>query len=377
MKEDQIKDLLDKYQDGRVSETERDLVDGWYNQLTSSLPHIPAGIELLDAKDLVWKRLSEDVVVKKRSTALLSRYRVAAAILLLTIATGIAFFKAKRDFSSSTNVTVGNEILPGRVKATLTLSNGEKLSLDRGQDGNLRELPGMSIVTSSDGSLIYRVNQDAEIAGEHQTFSTANGETFGLMLPDGTEVWLNAASTLTYSSNIKHEQVRKVTLHGEAYFQVAKSMDKGFWVESAGQVVQVLGTHFNVNAYDNGEVVTTLLEGSVKVNGQQESVVLKPNQQSTLKRGKLHIQNAEADFIIAWKNGFFLFNHESLGNIMEKVARWYNVEIDYADPELKNKTFTGTISRFEKISELFHMLEATNAIKFEMKGKKFLVTKYK
>jgi len=199
---------------------------------------------------------------------------------------------------------------------------------------------------------------------------TPRGGTYHVTLSDGTKVWLNAASALTYTASLGKTGVRKVKLEGEAYFEVAKNKTRPFLVENQGQTVEVLGTHFNINSYtDESSIKTTLLEGSVKVN----NVVLKPNQQSVLTADhKIQVNTIDAETTIAWKNGNFVFAGEHIEPIMRRLASWYNIAVVYQGKKPSGQ-FRGVISRHNKISEVLKMMELTGAVHFEIEGRKVYV----
>jgi ferric-dicitrate binding protein FerR (iron transport regulator) len=211
------------------------------------------------------------------------------------------------------------------------------------------------------------------------TASTAKGQTYQFTLPDGTKVWLNADSKLEFPSGFVNSKTRDVRLFGEGYFEVAKDKAHPFIVRTNKQEVEVLGTHFNINSYaDEGNVKTTLLEGSVRVNGQgRESVVLKPNQQAVVFASKqTEVNSVDVGDVVAWKNGKFVFVRENVRSIMNKIARWYDVQIIY-EGDVKGKALGGSVSRFKNVSEVLEMLSATKAVQFRIEGRKVIVMPFK
>ncbi|MNL08096.1 fec operon regulator FecR [compost metagenome] len=226
---------------------------------------------------------------------------------------------------------------------------------------------------------MYEVKSKGSDPNQLNTLSTEKGETYILTLPDKSKVWLNAASSLTYTAALMERGVRRVKLTGEAYFEIFKDKAHPFVVESKEQQVEVLGTHFNINAYEDEFVVkTTLLEGSVKIsNAGSRSSILKPGQQAVLSDRGIVLKNVEAEDAIDWKSGYFMFNNESLESGLKRIARWYNVQIIYEDESLKGETFFGRISKFEKISKVFSMLERTDIVRFKIEGNKIFVRKKK
>lgn len=301
---------------------------------------------------------------------------VAAAVAIIIIGAGLFYYNVKQKDQPEQAVVHHVDIEPGKQGATLTLASGQKIRLSDAVNGELAKEAGVSITKSEDGQLVYEIQNSESDGNKINTLSTSNGETYKLRLPDGSLVWLNAASSLTYTASLIERGKRTVRLNGEGYFQVAKDKAHPFIVESNGQQIEVLGTHFNVSAYgDDPQTKTTLEEGSIKIASGAERRILKPNQQAILSEKGIQVKEIDAELALAWKSGFFLFDRESLESIMIKVARWYDVEVMYTDPALKAKTFTGTISRFEKISQVFSMLEQNEVANFKIEGRKITISK--
>lgn len=276
----------------------------------------------------------------------------------------------------TTTQSYAADVNPGGNKAMLTLENGKKIQLSDSKTGVIIDASKLSY---NDGTPIN--------SEKSQTFtvSTPRGGTYEVRLPDGSSAWLNAASSITYSpATASDGSVRRVKLTGEAYFEVAKDPNHPFVVSTQKQNVTVLGTHFNINSYaDERAVKTTLLEGSVRVDLishegimlPDRSIVLKPGMQADNAGAIIEVNPVEADLAISWKNGEFAFQNESLGEIMKKVARWYDVEVIYEDPEAQYKRYGGSISKFEKISKVLGMLELTGNVKFKVENNKIIVIK--
>lgn len=273
-----------------------------------------------------------------------------------------------------------SDINPGGNKAILELADGRKIALSDIKNGSVIRQNGVSIAKTTDGHLVYTDENPVQdtAANQYNTVTTPNGGEWELRLADGSTVWLNAASSLSYPSNIGSVRQRKVILQGEAYFEVAKDKAHPFLVETKQQTVEVLGTHFNINCYQNENITrTTLLEGRVKISNLSYpgTAVLKPGEQSAVSTSGINIIQVNTDESIAWKNGYFMFNNERQESIMRKIARWYNVEIDYADPAAKEVMYYGTVSKFEKISKVLRKLEQTGEVRFEIKGNKIIIHK--
>src|SRR5690606_24889822 len=258
------------------------------------------------------------------------------------------------------------DVKPGGQRATLTLPDGRVIAL--------REDQGSVIVSDS----ILRYQDGTEIAksggteGLTNTISTPKGGQYHLVLPDGSGVWLNAESTLKYPSRFDPEK-RSVELIGEAYFEIAtvyssdKKSHKPFFVISNKQQIEVLGTHFNVSAYEDEPVTTTtLLEGSVSVLAAGRKQQLVPGQQSWVQLGKeTTVVDADVEKAIGWKNGEFVFYNERIEKVMKDIARWYDVEVIYRD-DVRDKTMWGAVSKFENISKVLKMIELTGVARFDI-----------
>ncbi|MBB6239119.1 ferric-dicitrate binding protein FerR (iron transport regulator) [Pedobacter sp. AK013] len=301
------------------------------------------------------------------------KWAAAAVVFIVFSFTAYLSLQKKKEHVFATDVA------PGKNKAILTLADGKKISLSDAMKGDVAKEAGFSITKTADGQLVYNVAGSENVNDSRlNTISTPNGGEWQIQLPDGSTVWLNAASSIQYSLNIGTAKQRVVKLDGEAYFEVAKNATHPFIVETDKQAVEVLGTHFNINSYKDEKVTkTTLLEGSVRVshNKTNESEVLKPGEQSLVSVSGIAIKEVDVDEAIAWKKGYFMFNNERQESILRKVARWYNVEIEYADQDAKDVMYYGTVSRFEKISKVLTKFEQTGEVRFDIKGNKVIVYK--
>ncbi len=338
----------------------------------------PTDLTVADYEQLhneIWRGVQKNTATKPVRRPLWPKIAITAAVLLV-ISFGIYWFNDyKRDLKHG--VIIVNDIAPGKNKAYLTLANGERIALTAAANGKLAKAGGVQITKTKDGQLVYEIsptpNGKTELA--LNTIETPRGGQYQIHLQDGTKVWLNAASKLIYPQSFVATAVRKVQLSGEAYFEVAKDSKHPFIVETTGQLVKVLGTHFNINSYTNeGDTKTTLLEGSVQVSGPTK-VILKPGEQAVLKPGDLKIRQVNTDNIIAWKNGEFQFANEPLESIMRKISRWYDVEVIFQNPELKNEIFSGGISRFELVRDVLKKLSLTEVVKFKIEGRRIFVMK--
>lgn len=373
-----LQELAHKYLQGSLTEEEQREFDEWFNQ-TSDEPLENFGIQISDEEEhrnAILKLIRDELQIEQspRVRSLWTRLSVAVSITLL-LCTGVAIYTVQQTQKESLLVDVqpNDDIAPGKNTATLTLSDGSKIVLSKVGNGELARQAGVT-VSKNETKLVYlpvSVPPGRQI--KDNTLETARGEQYQVVLPDGTNVWLNAASSLTFPETFSSLPSRKVKLIGEAYFEVAKDKLHPFKVESSGQVVEVLGTHFNINSYqDESSVKTTVLEGSVQVN---KSVVLKPDEQAILKGSKIRVIPVVANSIIDWKEGVFAFKNESLESVMRKIARWYDVQVIYQTDERDHQTYTGTISRSDNVSKVLGVLEETGGFDFRLQGKKIFVMK--
>ncbi|WP_338876031.1 FecR domain-containing protein [Spirosoma sp. SC4-14] len=323
------------------------------------------------------------------------KYAAAALVLVVSGLLGYRFLYKSEPVKQVAQQPA--DVSPGSDKAILTLADASQIILDDATNGEIARQGGITITKTADGQLVYDASRLApsgttENASKlvYNTITTPRGGKFRIVLPDGSRVWLNAASSLTYPTAFL-ENTRKVELKGEAYFEIAHANDvhrkaMPFLVVTVGQVVEVLGTHFNINSYsDENSVKTTLLEGKVKVTrthtksiehkAEQAALVLKPGQQAQLdlnSRAKLNlVAKVDLEEAVAWKNGQFQFKDTDLPTIMRQISRWYDVEVDFQGkiPETK---FRGKISRDVPLSQFFQILQLSG-VNFKIEGRKIIV----
>lgn len=322
---------------------------------------------------------AEQSIQKKQPIFLNGFYRyAAAAILFLTFGIG-AWYMLDVQKKNSADIAFTQDIAPAKSNAVLTLASGQKISLNQLKPGDLVKQSGMKITKTASGQLRFTITNDKSTS-TNQDFNkieTSKGTQYQVLLPDGTTIWLNASSSIKFPVAFSSID-RSVELQGEAYFEVAHEKSRPFKVKTRQQEVTVLGTHFNVSAYsDENSTNTTLLQGSVKVSSSinHQSVIIKPGQQSIANQSSLAVQQVDVDEVIAWKNGYFNFNEENLGHIMQRISRWYNIEVDFEDDQLKEQIFSGTVSQYKNISQVIKVLELTNAAKFSIEENKILISR--
>jgi len=375
MDEKGIKELIKKYNNGTIGEQERLMLDMWYLSRAAESKAELAG----EAENELSARLTAALPLKpkRRVVRLWPRIAVAVAIALVIASAGIWFFSSRNHAGYGSRANYAGDARPGRTGGTLTLANGKKIYLTDMKAGQLVQESGVTISKTSDGHIVYKVTDADGAAGKAHILETSNGQQIQVILPDGTTVFLNSASRLGFPSSFAGQARREVTFRGEGFFEVSKDKFHPFVVSSPGQQVEVLGTQFNISSYpEDGAVKTTLIEGSVKVSlATGDTRLLKPGEQSIVSGSGIRLEDAETAYVIAWKNGYFMFDNENLGQIMEKLSRWYDVKIEYLDPGLRSRTFFGSISKFEHISTVLSIMERTGVAHFEIRDNTVFIRK--
>lgn len=304
---------------------------------------------------------------ERRLSWLFHDWVAAAAILLLILGAGTWWILHRQSIPSDpvqrSQQPYAQDVQPGSEKATLTTGNEQPVSLDTLKSANGK-------YTNANGQLSYSHDQLIDAAVSVNTVTTPKGGTYRVVLPDGTRVWLNAASSIQFPSAFTGNE-RKVKATGELYFEVANDAKKQFIVESNRSTITVLGTQFNITDYSNEPYTsTTLVQGRVAVSNAQSKVLLHPGSQSVISNssdaGPISIRDANLEETVAWKNGYFIFNDAELPQIMRMVERWYNVSVIYE--ATISKQFVGVIRRNEPLSKLLQLLELTGEVKFSING---------
>lgn len=389
---DEFLKAVEAYLEGTADEAQLLFVEQYFDLFldTEDIFESMDSREIQNIHDRIISKINSEIEKKTRiSTGQMegarsfSKYLYVAAAAAFVIPMSLYIYQRNQVRFKPVSTQLITKITPGGNKAVLTLANGSKISLTDVKNGEVANQSGIVITKSRDSQLVYQQSAAASTAKEitYNTIETPKGGQFQLIMSDGTKVWLNAASSLRYPSAFGRGD-RKVELVGEAYFEVAKNAAKPFLVSSSKQVVEVLGTHFNINAYTNEPVVsTTLLEGSVKVISPFTNTykIIKPGQQSLVNSGDtnnmgIKVKNIDPDEAVAWKNGYFMFEKEGLASILRKVSRWYDVEIENPQGEKLDKLlFSGTLSKYSDVSKVLRKLELTESIRFKIIGRRIIV----
>jgi len=339
---------------------------------------IELGLNRIDEQKLLSDELNNKTVPGK---SIWPRMAVAASILL-SLSAGIYFFLQKKQADKQVAQNQMHDIAPGGNKAILTLAGGQKIVLDNSRNGVIVNQTNIVVSKKQDGQLVYNAAQIAAPgkaeAVSYDTLTTPRGGTYNITLADNSQIWLNAGTSLRYPAAFTGKYRTVELLYGEAYYEVSHNDKMPFRVIVSGHTIQDIGTHFNINAYqDEAAVKTTLLEGCVSVSTPNETTVLKPDQQAQINteggdRKIRVINNVDSDEIVAWKNGFFEFTNVDIQTVMRQLARWYDVEVVYKG-QISKRLFTGDIHRDIKASEAMQILTYLK-IDYKITGKKITIT---
>ncbi|MDE1192756.1 MAG: FecR family protein [Arachidicoccus sp.] len=383
LSDEQIKNVLDRYFSNTCSNEEREAIENWYNKNVDDT-QLEAKSENDEIRMRIKAKLDEmlgfDNISVKTPTKIKFRFSAAAAIILL-ISAGIAVYywkekSIKKQIIAET-ANISKDILPGGNKAILTLADGSEVVLDSVQKGQVFNQGQSNIIKSDDGLLIYQNNKNDNVSARYNTLSTPRSGQYRLVLPDGTKVWLNAASSIRYPVAFAGKE-RVVEVTGEAYFEVIHIENMPFRVKTGRNVIEDIGTHFNINAYeDEPSTKVSLLEGKVKINTDKtEGTVLIPGQQGQINStGNIKIEvDKNIGASIAWKNGYFDFEDgENLQGIMRQISRWYDVNVEY-EGGISDMHFGGKITRDCNLSEVLKILSFSN-IHYRIENKNLIIMK--
>jgi transmembrane sensor len=355
--------LAKKISQGTASDTDIARYNAWYNTCSAGTQWNESELgKQAEKEQQLYQNIQAQIQTPPRRTVPLI-YKLAAAATLLIFATGGYYMlHKKQSVQPQTAQLIKNDIAPGHSQATLTLANGKKIVLTKGLNGQLA-IQNKTVISVDQHTITY----DADKSGDQvnfNTLSTAKGEQspYPLVLSDGTKVWLNAESSITFPTAFNQKE-RIVQVTGEAYFEVMHNAKQPFKVQTQKQTIEDLGTAFDVNAYDPA-ARTTLVEGSVKVNG----MALKPNQQTDGAR----IKTVNTRRYTAWKNGDFDFEDDNIQTVMRELSRWYNIDVTYQG-NISKEGFNAQITRNKNISSILHLLENTKGVHFKIEGRRVTV----
>ncbi|GLU51996.1 FecR family protein [Dyadobacter frigoris] len=385
----EIADLIFKYLNGDLSVEENKVLQDWLNedianQITlnelQNKDKMEESLQFFESIDhkAAWENINEQIEnpVIPHSFWSFNKFFKYAAAILITGFVGYAFLHKKNNADTAIAKTkkpqtLKNDVLPGGNKATLTLGDGSVITLEDMENGTFKKENGVKI-SKKEGQLVYEIlPAESNSTITYNTINTPTGGQYEILLPDGSKVWLNSRSSLHFPTAFSGKE-RKVELTGEGYFEISKNKQMPFVVEAGKTHVEVLGTHFNVMAYDNEAVSkTTLLEGSVKVGNGENKKLLNPGQQAIVG-SQIRVRAADLEEAVAWKEGYFQFDNEDLTTIMRQLQRWYDVDV-VNEKQIPDKHFTAMISRNNTLSKVLKMLEMSGELKFEIEDKRITI----
>jgi ferric-dicitrate binding protein FerR (iron transport regulator) len=396
-----IVDLVEKHLNGELSDAEKQELESWKNQSESNrrivryltdnshLKHSISDSYPDERKDRVLASIHSMIEADQGEGAkvkMMTIRKLMSAAAIIGLIACIAYFtlyERKPQPVAETKVpSATSDQAPGRDGAILKLSNGQEIVLDNAANGALAQQGSAKIAKRDGNVLVYSNNGKAGREVLYNTLSTQIRKQFQVVLPDGSQVWLNSESSITYPTTFTGNE-RNVKVTGEVYMEVAKDAKRPFKVHiippvsgMEETVVQVLGTHFNINAYaDDSQIKATLLEGSIRLTTGNKATTLKPGQQARVRTNNISVQSdVDLDKEVAWKNGYFQFKDDQLQTVVQQLARWYGVTVIYSPGfKVPDDTFNGRIPRSSDLTDVLNVLEK-NQVHFKVEGKKIIVS---
>jgi transmembrane sensor len=375
-----LQKLARKYLKGKLNASDQLEIDEWFSQEEQGETYADTNLTLDEHRRLLLERIHVTAGIVAPETPVRSlwiKYTAAASVLLL-LSAGAYFALNQKPTIQQVVQATQRDIAPGGNKAILTLANGEKVQLTGAKNGLVATQGGVAIAKQSDGLIRYSSNQKEQTAEKPQMFNTIEtprGGKYKLTLADGTIAILDAASSIHYPVAFNSNE-RNVEITGQVYFEVVHNTAKPFKVRVKGQVIEDLGTKFNINAYDDESVIrTTLVEGSISLTRSSHTTILKQGQQAinTVTSAATNVVVADMEEAIAWKNDYFVFNNEPLESVMRKISRWYDVDIQYQNGQKINESYIGGLTRYANVSQVLKMLEITGDVRFEIRDKAIMI----
>ena len=383
MNTDRLELLFKRFSKGEASTDDLAELDDWFHQQRGGTADfkqmvLDAGGEL-QLENQLYTQFNNRLYKQQRVRRLQTAFRIAAMLLLALGCWGyFKWYTVKQQNFIVRQQQKQQRIVPAGNKATITLADGSKIDLDESKQGDLAKQAGVDIKKISNGQVVYQPGA-SDVAGNTlawNTIATPRAGQYELILPDGTKVWLNAETKLRYPVRFDSAE-RRVELTGEAYFEVAHDKAKPFLVSTATQLITVLGTHFNINGYaDEDDVTTTLFEGSVKVANQTsgKTAMLVPGKQAIILKGEgnIEVATAQLDKVMAWRNGYFVFDNEDIKDVMKVISRWYDVDVSFNLH--KTVRLGGTFSRYSDLHLLLKDFAILGNVKCELKERRIIIS---
>ncbi|UPK67305.1 FecR family protein [Chitinophaga filiformis] len=375
MSEDRIRLLLSKYIHRQCNPQEeaelfsflRELSDEQKDDLLANIWNDFESKQELPEEEA--EQILDAILTRRRRFPL--KYISIAASVLIVLSTGAYFLlHSNRQLSADHNKIALTDIRPGENKAELSMGNGKRILLGTGLQKITVPNTDLVIQENANGSLTYNKSTITDTEPiTYDTLRTPRGGVYQLNLGDGTKIWLNTASAIRFPEKFGHRNRDVELLYGEAYFEVQHRTDAPFTVKTTAGVIRDLGTHFNVNTgTGDGQVAATLLEGAIQIETNKNIKRIKPGQQALFNGGKLSVHEVDAEEMIAWKDGYFMFD-ETMESAMQKISLWYDVKVEYQDAGIKGIPVLATITRSSNISNVLSILEMTKKVRFNIDGR--------
>jgi len=371
MQQKDIKAILEKVQSGNHTPEDEAIAKYWLHQLKLNEQVDLTESDLDQISQEVWSKLPQPAITPIRRLPVWAKMAAAASIVL-ALSAGLYLIKFKKSSQQIAQNKV-QDIGPGSNKLFLTLSNGKKIDLNSAKIGQVAVQGKAAISKVSNGQIAYTAINNNTQELQYNTVSAPRGGTGAITLSDGTKVWLNAESSITFPTTFKGGR-RIVSITGDVIIKPVLNAKIPFYTHVKNQVIKDIGTEFDINAYDNEPVIrTTLIEGSVSIVANGKAVTLKPGQQSILNGDEIKVESANIRDATAWRDGELRCDGENIQTIMRMIERWYNVEVIYQG-EISADGYYGTISRYKNISQALHMLSYSNQVHFKVEGRRVTVT---
>lgn len=392
MKPETIAQIIERSLRGQLNDEEQRVLDQWkkesplneelYDQLQDP-QYVAREVQLFREADWqkAFERFQEEHPFQQSRTPVIRRYWVAAASVVLLFAVGLYYYffsgsSPSQKVVNNEKVTQQSVVLPASRQATLILADNKTIQLNNAPTGEVVRDASASVQKTAEGELRYEgVGKSSNTV--YHTLVIPRGGFYNLTLADGTKVWLNAGSSLRFPATFSGKE-RKVTLSGEAYFEVKKNKEMPFWVETDKGAVQVLGTHFDIKHYRGEPMFTTLIEGSVKVASEQATAnkILVPGQQAVIRErsSTINVNKVNVALATGWKNGVFAFNRASLKDMMNELVRWYDIDVVYHSDVQSSAVFMGEFDRNIELSILLKQLGQMSDLNFDIQGRTVTVS---
>ena len=373
--EKDARELLMRYRTGRCTDEDVALLQRWYLQLASETAFDPVAVEKYAQRDNFWKEI---VPPRNNPKPMNLRFWPAAAGLALILSAGtVSYLLYNKRQEKINKFTKEPDVQPGISRATLTLEDGREIDLNAFGEGSLVNLPeNVEIIKTNNEELVYRSGNMTSSSYTTNTLTTPMGGQYKIVLPDGTEAFLHPGSKLTFPTRFNTRE-RRIKLLGEAYFAVAKDLDRPFIVEGPVQTAKVTGTHFDARYYSDEASRTLLTEGTVEVfssdTSKPQRYVLRPGMEATSGQDKIYVCSADTLSVVAWKSGMFIFSKTPIKEALRQISRWYNVDVDYNS--LPDGNLTAGLKKDLPLSKVFETIKDVNHIQLGLKGGMIQVVK--